>query len=64
MFEKANTVEDIVDKTEYKQPVWYGRINTMDNDSWTKKMLQYTSMNRRKRGRLQKPQRDGIQEAI
>lgn len=62
--ERANVTVSITDKIESRQLVWYGHIKRMNDERWPKRILEYTPMNRRRRGRPRKSWKQGIETAM
>ena len=45
---------DILETMECKRFRWYGDVERMDNDRWSKRIIHWTPLHRRKRGRPRK----------
>lgn len=54
----------ILDTIEYKQLMWYGHLQRMNDDRWPKKIWQWNPPERKKRGRPPRSWKTDVKEAM
>jgi hypothetical protein len=54
----------IIDRVEEKQLVWYGHLQRMSEERWSKKIWEWTPHGRRRRGRSRRTWSSNIKEAM
>jgi hypothetical protein len=62
--ERMGTDIDIVETIEARRLKWYGHVQRMDDNCWSKRIFAWNRLNRRKSVRLSRTWRDDVNEAM